>query len=231
MLKSTFTANGADLTERALAPALDHFGYATGDDLLAAVGEGLQGEQAVANLLFPENLVESGNVVALAPARRQRSKDKDKDREGLGSIAIRGLVPGMAMHYARCCHPLPGDAIVGIVTTGKGVTIHTSDCASLESFRFTPERWLNVDWDTEAVAGHVARLRVTAVHQPGQLAQISASIAANRGNITNLRFTNRAEDFFDMVIDIEVTDVSHLGNIIAALRALPTIAAVERARG
>lgn len=229
ILRSVFAANRSELSERALAPVLDQFGYATTDDLYAALGEGTQSEQAVANVLFPEKPAEDDNVVALAPARRQRAKEKDRDRPP--SVAIRGLIPGMAMHFARCCHPLPGDAIVGIVTTGKGVTIHTSDCASLESFRFTPERWLNVDWDPEAMAGHVARLRVTSAHQPGQLAQISASIAANRGNITNLRFTNRAEDFFDMLIDIEVMDVSHLGNIIAALRALPTVASVERARG
>lgn len=228
ILRSVFSANRSELTERALAPALDHFGFDTPDDLYAALGEGTQSEHAVANILFPEKPTDD-NVVALAPARRQRAREKDRERAP--SVAIRGLIPGMAMHFARCCHPLPGDAIVGIVTTGKGVTIHTADCASLESFRFTPERWLNVDWDPEAIAGHVARLRVTSAHQPGQLAQISASIAANRGNITNLRFTNRAEDFFDMLIDIEVMDVSHLGNIIAALRALPTVASVERARG
>ncbi len=226
ILRSVFSANRSELAERALTPALDHFGYATPDDLYAALGEGVLSDHAVSNILFPEKPADD-NVVALAPARRQRARE----RETPPSVAIRGLIPGMAMHFARCCHPLPGDAIVGIVTSGKGVTIHTSDCASLESFRFTPERWLNVDWDPEAIAGHVARLRVTSAHQPGQLAQISASIAANRGNITNLRFTNRAEDFFDMLIDIEVMDVSHLGNIIAALRALPTVASVERARG
>ncbi|MCA8928631.1 MAG: bifunctional (p)ppGpp synthetase/guanosine-3',5'-bis(diphosphate) 3'-pyrophosphohydrolase [Alphaproteobacteria bacterium] len=229
ILKSVFATNRADLNDRALAPALDHFGYSTADDFHAALGEGLLGEQAVGQVLFPNSGAADGNVVALAPARRQKARDKEQVN-GLNG-AIRGLIPGMAMHFARCCHPLPGDAIVGIVTTGKGVTIHTADCASLESFRFTPERWLNVDWDPDAIVGHVARLRLSSAHQPGQLAQITASIAANRGNITNLRFTNRAEDFFDILIDIEVTDVSHLGNIIAALRALPTIASVERARG
>jgi len=231
ILKTAFSANRAELTNRALTPALDQFGYATPDDLFAALGEGLQGEQAVIQTLFPDkpDAAADDKVVALAPARRQRAREKERAEKP--AVAIRGLIPGMAMHFARCCHPLPGDAIVGIVTTGKGVTIHTSDCASLESFRFTPERWLNVEWDPEAIAGHVARLRLSSAHQPGQLAQITASIAANRGNITNLRFTNRAEDFFDILIDIEVTDVSHLGNIIAALRALPTIASVERARG
>jgi guanosine-3',5'-bis(diphosphate) 3'-pyrophosphohydrolase len=226
IIRSIFAGRGVEPGERTLAPALEHFSYASIEDLQAALGEGLIGEHTVSGHLFPEELEPEaeGNVVPLSPTRRQRAREKVK------SVAIRGLIPGMAMHFARCCHPLPGDDIVGIVTTGKGVTIHTSDCASLESFRHTPERWLNVDWEPEASAGHVARLRVTSEHRPGQLAEISATIAANRGNITNLRFTSRAEDFFEMQIDIEVMDVSHLSNIIAALRAISTVASVDRAR-
>ena len=64
-------------------------------------------------------------------------------------MPIRGLIPGMALHFAGCCHPLPGDRIVGIVTTGKGVTIHTIDCETLESFADEPERWLDVAWSNE----------------------------------------------------------------------------------
>jgi len=226
IIRSMFVGRSVELNDRALAPVLDHFSYSTTEDLQAALGEGLIADRAVAGILFPAEPEPEpeGNVVPLGPTRRQRARDK-----GL-AVAIRGLIPGMAMHFARCCHPLPGDPIVGIVTTGKGVTIHTVDCASLESFRHTPERWLNVDWEPEAKAGHVARLRVTSAHQPGQLAEISATIAANRGNITNLRFTSRAEDFFEMQVDIEVLDVSHLSNIIAALRALSSVASVDRAR-
>ena len=226
IVRSLFASRRVDWTERALSPAVDHFGFAEAEDLYAALGEGILTDRSVAGFLFPQTAVPepAGNVVALPPPRRGRAGEQSQ------SVAIRGLIPGMAMHFARCCHPLPGDPIVGIVTTGKGVTIHTEDCASLESFRHTPERWLNVDWHTDSDIRHVARLRVTSVHRPGQLAEISATIAANRGNITNLRFTTRAEDFFEMQIDIEVMDVSHLSNIIAALRALSTIASVERAR-
>ena len=226
IVRSIFAARRADWTERALTPAVDHFGYSDNESLYAALGEGIVTERAVAGFLFPQapSAAPAGNVVPLSTTRRYRGGNQSQ------SVAIRGLIPGMAMHFARCCHPLPGDPIVGIVTTGKGVTVHTKDCASLESFRHTPERWLNVDWDPDAKSGHVARLRVTSVHKPGQLAEISATIAANRGNITNLRFTTRAEDFFDLQIDIEVMDVSHLSNIIAALRSLSTIASVERAR-
>ncbi len=58
----------------------------------------------------------------------------------------------MAVHFARCCHPLPGDRIVGIIT-GKGITIHTIDCATLESFSEAPERWIDVGWDSVSEGG------------------------------------------------------------------------------
>ncbi len=139
----------------------------------------------------------------------------------------------MAVHFAGCCHPLPGDRIVGIVTTGKGVTIHTIDCDTLETFAETPERWLDVAWDVdeEDPESHVGRLSVVVANEPGSLGGLSTVIAKNLGNITNLKITNRSVDFFEMLVDIEVQDVKHLTNIIAALRADPAISSVERARG
>ena len=129
-------------------------------------------------------------------------------------IPITGLIPGMAVHFARCCHPLPGDRIVGIITTGKGVTIHTIDCATLESFSESPERWIDVGWDTvgdESAAAYTGRLKITVANQPGSLSSLSTVIARHEGNISNLRIVNRSMDFFDMVIDVEVADVKQIG--------------------
>ena len=139
----------------------------------------------------------------------------------------------MAVHFARCCHPLPGDRIVGIVTTGKGVTIHTIDCEILETYGDTPERWLDVSWDIEAENEdiHVGRVQLSVLNEPGSLGNLSVVIGKNDGNISNLKITNRSLDFFDLLIDIEVRDVKHLTDIIAALRATPAINSVERARG
>ena len=139
----------------------------------------------------------------------------------------------MAMHFAKCCHPLPGDRIVGIVTTGKGVTIHTIDCDVLEQFHDTPERWLDVAWDEPGEGGdrHVGRLSVIISNEPGSLGNLTMTIGKNRGNINNLKITNRSQDFFDILVDVEVEDVKHLTNIIAALRASPMINSVDRARG
>ena len=77
------------------------------------------------------------------------------------SISLKGLTDGVLVHLATCCHPLPGDSIVGIQTPGKGVSVHTIDCITLESFHDMPERWMDISWDetgSEAVA-HVGRLR------------------------------------------------------------------------
>ena len=139
----------------------------------------------------------------------------------------------MALHFARCCPPLPGDRIVGIVTTGKGVTIHTIDCDTLENFSDTPERWLDVSWGEgpDAPEAHVGRMEVTISNTPGALGTLSTLIGKKVGNITNLKISSRSLDFWDMTIDVYVHDTKHLNNIIAALRATPEIASVERARG
>jgi GTP pyrophosphokinase len=138
------------------------------------------------------------------------------------------------VHFAGCCHPLPGDRIVGIVTTGKGVTIHTIDCETLESFAETPERWLDVGWergDDDANQPHVGRLHVVLSNEPGSLGNLSTIIGKGEGNISNLKITNRSTDFFEMLVDVEVRDLRHLTEIMAALRATPAINSVERARG
>ena len=147
------------------------------------------------------------------------------------ALPIRGLIPGMAVHYAHCCHPLPGERIVGIVTTGKGVTVHTIDCETLESFQETPERWIDLAWDSlDEVEMHTGRLHVVVANEPGSLGSLSTIIGKNQGNISNLKITNRSIDFFEMLVDVEVHDVKHLTNIIAALRAATVISSVERAR-
>ncbi len=229
MLHRAFRQDGHELTDKGLSGALKKLKCDSVEDLYAAVGEGLHSGREVIAAVFPgtKPAGRGEKVVALGAHRRRQRKTK-----GL-AVPITGLIPGMAVHYAGCCHPLPGDRIVGIVTTGKGVTIHTIDCESLESYADTPERWIDVAWevDSEAAAAHVGRLHVVIANEPGSLGSLSTVIGKSEGNITNLKITNRSVDFFEMMIDVEVKDVRHLTNIIAALRATPVINSVERARG
>src|SRR5829696_2270238 len=240
LLDKTFHEEGYEVTDKGLDGVRANFKQATTDDLIAAVGAGLFTSREVMTAVYPglkqpQRKDGGADVVPISRARNKAAADAAKARkEPAGSqIAIRGLIPGMAVHFARCCHPLPGDRIVGIITTGKGVTIHTIDCSTLESFSESPERWIDVGWDSvsEGAPGiYTGRLKVTVANQPGSLSKLSTVIARHEGNISNLRIVNRSMDFFDMVIDVEVNDVKHLANITAALRATPAINAVERAR-
>jgi guanosine-3',5'-bis(diphosphate) 3'-pyrophosphohydrolase len=228
MLQRSFKEAGYELTDKGLEGAAPVFKQHTADDLAAAVGSGMVSDRAVLGAVYPGQKEEKKRG-PLAGLFKSKAKANGHANE---SVEIRGLIPGMAVHYARCCHPLPGDRIVGIVTTGKGVTIHTIDCDTLESFADTPERWLDVSWDvaSEAAPRHIGRLRVTLLNEPGSLSSMANVIAKDRGNISNLKIVNRGEDFFDMLIDIEVSDVKHLSHIIAALKADKSINAVERTR-
>jgi guanosine-3',5'-bis(diphosphate) 3'-pyrophosphohydrolase len=224
IVQKAFRQEGHEFAERPLDAVLKTFNCPTVEDLYVAVGQGLATGRAVVNAAFPHHQEAKAKVISLDRARR-RVKRNDT------AVPIRGLIPGMALHFAGCCHPLPGDRIVGIVTTGKGVTIHTIDCETLESFAETPERWLDVAWSTEEDAIHVGRLNVTIANEPGNLGSLTTVIGKQGGNISNLKITNRSSDFFEIMIDIEVADVKHLTTIMAALRATPVINSVERARG
>jgi len=238
LLEKTFHEEGYEVTEKGLDGVKANFKQASTDDLVANVGAGLIGSREVLMAVYPglkqqrKSAAGGGEVVPISRARGKASKLRDAAAKENGQIAITGLIPGMAVHFARCCHPLPGDRIVGIITTGKGVTIHTIDCATLESFSDTPERWIDVGWEAvgDGGAAYTGRLKITVANQPGSLSSLSTVIARHEGNISNLRIVNRSMDFFDMVIDVEVADVRHLADITAALRATPAINAVERAR-
>jgi GTP diphosphokinase / guanosine-3',5'-bis(diphosphate) 3'-diphosphatase len=230
ILSKDFRHDGHDLTEKALEGALKKLKYDTVDELLVAVGAGNLTGREVIHTVFPGVKPAAADGAPAVPKRPRGRKPTAKERL---AIPITGLIPGMAINFAGCCHPLPGDRIVGIVTTGKGVTIHTIDCETLESFADQPERWLDVSWHIDPAKGdaHVGRIHVVVANEPGSLGSLSTVIGKSEGNITNLKITNRSVDFFEMMIDVEVKDVKHLTNIIAALRATPAINTVERARG
>src|SRR6476646_3143872 len=238
LLNKTFHEEGYEVTDKGLEGVEANFKHATVDDLIATVGAGLIGSREVLTAVYPglkqPRKPGGADVVPISRARAKAGKARaPQPKQDSGQqIAITGLIPGMAVHFARCCHPLPGDRIVGIITTGKGVTIHTIDCATLESFSDTPERWIDVGWDAvcDEAAAYTGRLKLTVSNHPGSLSSLSTVIARHEGNISNLRIVNRSMDFFDMVIDVEVADVKHLADSTAALRATPAINAVERAR-
>ena len=148
-------------------------------------------------------------------------------------IKLKGLTAGMSYHLAGCCSPIVGDKIVGIVTAGIGVSVHTVECETLTSYSDSPERWLDISWEKSNFINQqsTARIKVILQNQPGSLGKVTTIIAKNNGNISNINFSTRKKDFYEIIIDIEVRDVSHLNNIIAALRLLYEISSLIRIKG
>ena len=224
ILQKTLRRVGVRYSQKLLLQSLNILKYDSIEDILAAIGEGIVSAQEVLQAILPDgNYNNSTGVDNIVQISRLKKND---------TIPLKGLIPGMAFHYARCCHPLPGERIVGIVTTGKGVTVHTIDCETLEGFQSMPERWLDVSWDVGSSSSrHIGRLGVVLENEPGSLGSLTSIIGKNAGNIINFKIITRSIDFFEMQIDIEVNDIKHLKSIIAVLRATPVITSVERARG
>ena len=223
IVEKVFREEGYEFTSKAIDGVLKMFHCRLRDDLFALVGQGEATGADVLHGVYPGSKKSKGWRGKVAPLRRRRGKKQP--------VAIKGLTHGMAVHLAGCCHPIPGDRIVGIQTTGKGVAIHTIDCETLESFADMPERWVDLAWD-EAEEGmpHTARIKVTIANEPGSLGILCTVVGRDGGNISNLKLTHRSAQFFEMLIDIEVGDIKQLTNIIAALRATSVINSVDRAR-
>ncbi|MBX7199709.1 MAG: bifunctional (p)ppGpp synthetase/guanosine-3',5'-bis(diphosphate) 3'-pyrophosphohydrolase [Rhodospirillaceae bacterium] len=225
ILEKTFAKEGLSLTDKGLKGVMEKLGADSVEDLYVKVGEGRLVGREVLVAVYPGARTTDDNIVNLSQARMRQTQ------EATGAIAIRGLTPGMAVHLSECCHPLPGDRIVGITGGGRGIEIHCIDCERLEDYTETPERWIDLAWDVDRDKDvHIGRVNLVVGNEPGSLGALSTVIARNFGNISNLKIVNRSKEFFEMVVDIEVRGVKHLTNIIAALRATPAINSVERAR-
>jgi GTP pyrophosphokinase len=141
------------------------------------------------------------------------------------AISIKGLTPGMGFALAPCCHPVPGDRIVGLRTPGEGVEVHAIDCLRLANG--VDADWLDLSWG-ERSTGAVGRLRVVLYNRPGTLAEMAGIFAQNHANVINLELTQRDDPFHTYEVDLEVQDLAHLTRIVSALRASEAVAQAER---
>ena len=233
ILQKSFRQSGLNFNSETLFKMLEHFNhdeYKKPIEILAAIGEDRLSPLKIIEVLFPNNLVLKKNKTQ-KQNKETITKELNVEKNRENSLEIKGLIPGMAVHFGKCCSPLPGENIVGIVTTGKGITVHTIDCITLERFYDIPERWLDINWDNDGIAYHIGRINVTMTNESGSLASITSDISNHGGNISNLQLVNREINFFRFLIDIEVEDLSHLHNIIMSLNSNPFVENVDRYKG
>lgn len=242
-LAKAFRQEGVDGSEKVLDSLLKDLRLQSVADLYVAVGNGNQSAREVVQLAYPE-LRRAPRAPRMVPGLSMRAPAggalggglPGRRRPAAGGMALAGVGAGMAVHFAGCCHPLPGDRIVGIVSTGKGITVHTLGCQTLETFAATPERFMDLDWDYDLIARnatghHTGRLSVVTANEPAMLATLTNIAAKHEGVMMNLRIVNRQLEFMEILADIEVRDLRHLTAIMVALRAAKGVVQVERARG
>jgi len=175
--------------------------------------------------------ITSSEVIGVILPSKSISKRKTISKKSINKgIYIKGLKPGVAIHMAECCYPLFGERIVGLMTEGKGVTIHTLDCATLERYTDNPEIWVDVNWNNKTSENSLARINVTLTNKSGSLNNLTQVIAEYGGNIINLVVKLRSEDFFGLTVDVEVQDASHLNNIILGLKASINVYEVKKVK-
>jgi GTP pyrophosphokinase len=150
------------------------------------------------------------------------------DNSSLGSVVIRGS-EGMAIQFAKCCKPIPGDPIIGMISKGQGMVIHTHDCPVIAKSRPDPERLLDVEWDPESKKLFEVSIRLVVANQRGVLAQVAAEIAESRSNIQNVAID--PEDggaYTGMHFTLQVSNRLHLAQIMRGLRRIPEVIRITR---
>lgn len=182
----------------------------------------LPDEAALMEAIARQRLTDGQVMEALMPG--STGSDVDPTPPQLRAISIRGLTPGVAYDLGSCCHPVPGDRIVGLRREDEPIVVHTIDCPLLATG--VDADWVDLAWGEGD--GGTAQLTVVLRNEPGALGQMSSILGAHKANVLNLRLENRDASFHTLKVDLEVRDVQHLMRILAALRAAEAVSSAER---
>jgi GTP pyrophosphokinase len=147
---------------------------------------------------------------------------------GSGIITLLGT-EGMAVQYAKCCRPIPGDPIIGVIKSGQGLIVHTHDCPTLRKGRGSSEEWMDVVWDKSINKLFEVSIKLIVANQRGVLAKVAASIADAESNIENVHFTSEGE-YTALYFTLQVNSRQHLAGVMRGLRRIPEVIRITRVK-
>ncbi len=214
LLGRALLANGAQIAalgedrKKHLLKSLKLEGW---NDLLADIGLGNRLAVVVARQLLPANGAAAGD--SKAPA-----------------LAIRGT-EGVVVTYARCCRPIPGDPIIGYLSAGRGIVVHSGDCPNLAKYRKHPEQWLDVQWEKRISGAFPVAIRVEVKNQRGALATVAATIAEMEANIDTVSVEELDSQNSAIELTVEVRDRVHLARIMRRIRGHDIVLRIGRKKG
>ena len=200
------------------------FGFHKVEDLIATVGFGKYSPRQVLGRLFPaEEVADKLGQVAEVKAQVRKAKAKAR-KEG---IVVDGL-DDLMVRFAHCCNPLPGDEVVGIITRGRGISVHTEDCPNLEAESYDSDRIVEINWDDKAKVPRKVSIKITSEDIKGILAEMTGIISERNINITHADIRTSSDDRAINTFDVEVEDVSQLKALINSLTGVKGVISVER---
>jgi len=224
LAEHAFAREDRDFSATALGDSLRRLKLETADDLFEALGRGDLSIQKFMSAVFPGR--ESTKEID-----HYATRDLIDDNTIKLYVKGDGLNLGQAFHLSECCSPIKGDRIIGIQQAGRGILIHTIDCETLGTTDVDESGWIDLGWRRAAQQSvSVGRVTVTVEHVPGALADLTKMIGESGGNLTNIETVKRSPSFFDMILDIEVSDNRHLSQVIAALRTSAYVVSAKRLR-
>ena len=203
-----------DLPDDIANQMMDKFRKKSLNDLLISVGKGH---------------IKNKEIVKFKPRKRlsfftRYRKNPNKKLP----LEIKGLQAGLAVHFAECCLPLPNENIIGVSESDVGVIIHNSNCKKLTE-DFEEDLWLTATWkDIDENQLFTSRIKISVVNEPGSLGILASHIGQNGGNIINLNISEKSNDYFDMIFEINLKDLKHLNLIIENLRELDIVSMAKR---
>jgi guanosine-3',5'-bis(diphosphate) 3'-pyrophosphohydrolase len=208
-----------------LAKVANEFSYQGVEDLIAAVGYGkVTANQVIGKILPQEKLDQQKEQLQEGRLKHLLQKITHGPKDAL---LIRGI-DNVMVRYAGCCNPVPGDKVVGFITRGRGVTIHTADCQN--AMDDDPHRKVEVEWDSTKEYSYPVRIRIYSEDKKGLLGEISNSISSNKADIKNARVDTTEDKKAVSTFEVEIRDLNHLNKVIRALGKIKGVRQVERMR-
>ena len=222
ILSNQFKNEKIRFSQTNLKNVLDTFKVDTTDDLFLKIGKGELASFKIILSLFPERkIIQSNDNIVLLNDVKQKRKS---------SILLKGLTPGMSLHYASCCNPIPGDNVLAYISQGKGLIVHIDSCEELKKIKINKSKIINVRWkDLKTNKDEfVAKINVVIKNEIGSLGSLSSIIGKSMSNIRNLNISERNSDFYKIDIEIDVKDLDHLSNVLVSLRTSEFVENVSR---
>jgi GTP pyrophosphokinase len=222
ILSNQFKNEKIRFSQTNLKNVLDTFKVDTTDDLFLKIGKGELASFKIILSLFPERkIIQSNDNIVLLNDVKQKRKS---------SILLKGLTPGMSLHYASCCNPIPGDTVLAYISQGKGLIVHIDSCEELKKIKINKSKIINVRWkDLKTNKDEfVAKINVVIKNEIGSLGSLSSIIGKSMSNIRNLNISERNSDFYKIDIEIDVKDLDHLSNVLVSLRTSEFVENVSR---